>query len=271
LFVFGMFRTLEIMCWIGYTSADVIIISRWLGPTALGVYAVAMNFVTLPVSRFGPIINSIAFPAFALIQERPTEAQFYALKALRLTATVAVPVFFGICATAPEVVDVVLGPKWVIATPILGVLALATTFRAILIMFPNYLLGIGDARAGFWCTVTGVAIFPPAFLIGCHWGIEGVAYSWLIGYPIVFAINSLIVSRRGGLDFRAVLLAPTAPIIAGAIMVAVVAAARTALPAGLPRIGDLAILIAVGVSTYFIVLLSLFRSLAIEVYRVVRR
>ena len=67
------------------------------------------------------------------------------------------------------------------------------------------------------------------------------------------------------------LLAPTAPIIAGAIMVAVVAAARTALPAGLPRIGDLAILIAVGVSTYFIVLLSLFRSLAIEVYRVVRR
>jgi teichuronic acid exporter len=268
---FGIFRMLEIMAWITYTSADIIVISHWLGPTATGVYAVAMNFVTLPVNRFLPIINSIAFPAFAQIQEQRVDAHFYAVKALRLLATVSVPIFFGLCATAPEAVAVLLGPKWIIATPTFGVLALATTFRAILFMFPNYLLGIGDARASFWCAVTGVFVFPPAFVIGCQWGIEGVAYSWLIGYPAVFVINSFIASRRGGLDFSAVIAAPVGPMIAGAIMIAAVAAARVALPGGLPPVGSLGILIAVGAMTYCIVLAGLFRRAATEMVRVVYR
>ncbi len=132
LFAFGIYRTFEYTVWVTYVSADVLIISRWLGPTALGVYAVALNFATVPLSKIAPIVNATAFPAFAMVQARPAEARFYALKALRMMATIAVPVFFGVCATAPEVVDLVFGPKWVEAKSVLGVLALATTFRAIL-------------------------------------------------------------------------------------------------------------------------------------------
>jgi O-antigen/teichoic acid export membrane protein len=269
LFAFGIYRTLEYTVWATYISADVLIISRWLGPTALGVYAVALNFATVPLNKIAPIVNLTAFPAFAMVQGRPAEAQFYALKAVRMMATIAVPVFFGICATAPEVIDLVFGPKWVATKSVLGVLALATTFRAILIIFPNYLQGIGDSQAGFWCTATGAVIFPPAFVIGCQWGIEGVAYAWLIGYPVVFAINALIASRRGGLDFRALMLAPVRPMVAGLIMLAAIAAVRLVLPDGLPRIGYFAVLVAVGVATYCAVLFSLFRNLAMEMLRVV--
>ena len=206
-----------------------------------------------------------------VLQGRPAEAQFAILKALRMMATIAVPVFFGICATAPEVVDLVFGPKWVEAKSVLGVLAVATTFRAILIMIPNYLQGIGDLRAGFWCTATGAVIFPPAFVVGCHWGIEGVAYGWLIGYPVVFAINALITSRRGGVDFGALMLAPIRPMVVGVIMMAAVAAVRLMLPDGLPRIGYFAVLVAVGAATYCAVLFSLFRDLAMEMLRIVYR
>ncbi len=271
LFAFGIYRTFEYTVWVTYVSADVLIISRWLGPTALGVYAVALNFATVPLSKIAPIVNATAFPAFAMVQARPAEARFYALKALRMMATIAVPVFFGVCATAPEVVDLVFGPKWVEAKSVLGVLALATTFRAILIVFPNYLQGIGDSQAGFWCTATGAVIFPPAFVIGCQWGIEGVAYAWLIGYPVVFAINALIASRRAGLDFSALMLAPIRPIVAGVIMIAAVTAVRLVLPDGLPRIGYFAMLVAVGAATYCVVLFSLFRNLAMEMLRVVYR
>jgi len=271
LFAFGIYRTFEYTVWVMYISADALIISRWLGPTALGVYAVALNFAAVPLNKIAPIVNLTAFPAFAMVQGRPAEAQFYALKALRMMATIAVPVFFGICATAPEVVDLVFGPKWLQAKSVLGVLALAMTFRAILIMFPNYLQGIGDSQAGFWCTVTGAVIFPPAFVVGCQWGIEGVAYAWLIGYPVVFAINALIASRRGGLDFGALMLAPIRPMVAGVIMMAAVAAVRLVLPAGLPSIGYLALLAAVGALTYCVVLFSLFRNLAMEMLRVAYR
>jgi len=271
LLAFGIYRTFEYTVAVAYMSADVLIISRWLGPTELGVYAVALNFATVPLNRIAPIVNAIAFPAFAMVQGLPAEARFYALKALRMMATIAVPVFFGICATAPEVVDIVFGPKWGAAKSVLGVLALATTFRAILIIFPNYLQGIGDSQAGFWCTLPGAIIFPPAFFLGCQWGIEGVAYAWLLGYPVVFAINAFIAARRGGLDFSALMLAPMRPMVAGVIMMAAVTAARLVLPDGLPRIAYFAILVAVGAATYCAVLLSLFRTLAMEMLRVVYR
>ncbi len=271
LFAFGIYRTLEYTVWITYISADVLIISRWLGPTALGVYAVALNFAAIPLNRIAPIVNSTAFPAFAMVRGRPAEAQFYALKALRMMATIAVPIFFGVYATAPEVVDIVFGPKWVEAKSVLGVLALAITFRAILIIFPNYLQGIGDSRAGFWCATTGAVIFPPAFVIGCQWGIEGVAYAWLLGYPVVFAINAFIASRRSGIDCGALIFAPVRPMVAGVIMIAAVVAARLILPDGLPRIGYFGMLVVVGAATYCAVLLLLFRNLAMETLRLVYR
>jgi teichuronic acid exporter len=205
---YSTFRTLEALAFVVFTSADLLIIGLWLNPADLGRYTVARNFAGMPLNKIAPIINSVAFPAFAMIQGQPAAARYYALKAMRLMASVSVPVFFGIAAIAPEIVDIVFGGKWRGAEPMLAVLALATIFRAILLVIPNYLQGIGDARAGFWCTATGVVIFPPAFIIGCHWGAIGVCYAWLLGSPIVYVINALIASWFGRLDFKVLLMTP---------------------------------------------------------------
>ena len=128
---YSIFRTLDALAFVVFTSADVLIIGLWLNPTDLGRYTVARNFASMPLNKIAPIINSIAFPAFAMVQGQPAEARYYALKAMRLMATVSVPVFFGISAIAPEIVDIVFGEKWRGAEPLLAVLALATIFRAI--------------------------------------------------------------------------------------------------------------------------------------------
>jgi teichuronic acid exporter len=271
LFSFGIYRTFEYVVWMVFASADILIISRWLGPIQVGVYVVASNFAAMPLNKIAPIVNATAFPAFALIQERPTEARFYALKAVRMMAAIAVPLFFGLSVTAPEVVDLVFGPNWAAARPVLGILALAVTFRAILLVVPNFLQGIGDSRASFWCTCVGAVIFPPAFIIGCHWGVVGVAWAWLLGYPIMYSASALIASRRGGLDMRLLLLAPIQPIVAGLVMTATVTAARPLLPQTLPELVVFLALAAIGAMTYGGVLLILFRGLAMEVLQIFRR
>ena len=271
LFSFGIYRTFEYIVWMIFASADILIISRWLGPVETGVYVVAANFAMMPVNKIAPIVNATAFPAFALIQERPSDARFYALKAVRMMAAIAVPLFFGLSVTAPEVVDLVFGPNWSAARPVLGVLALAITFRAILLVVPNFLQGIGDSRASFWCTAIGAIIFPPAFVIGCHWGIVGVAWAWLIGYPIMYAASAMIASRRGGLDTRLLLLAPLQPIAAGIIMMAAVTAIRLLLPKTMPEFVMFATLVICGAVSYGGIVLLLFRDLAVELLRVVRR
>jgi len=225
----------------------------------------------MPLNKIAPIVNATAFPAFAQVQERPSEARAYALKAVGLMAAVAVPLFFGLSVTAPEIVDLVFGPNWTAARPVLGLLALAVTFRAVLLVVPNFLQGIGDSRASFWCTSVGAVIFPPAFVVGCRWGITGVAWAWLLGYPIMYAASAIIASRRGGLDIRRLLLAPLQPIVAGVIMMSVVAAARPLLPRALPEILIFASLAAIGAATYGGIMLVLFRGLATEMLQIFRR
>ena len=271
LFSFGVYRASEYVVWTVFSSADVLIISRWLGPAEAGIYVVASNFALMPLNKIAPIVNATAFPAFAQVQERPSEARAYALKAVGLMAAVAVPLFFGLSVTAPEIVDLVFGPNWTAARPVLGLLALAVTFRAVLLVVPNFLQGIGDSRASFWCTSVGAVIFPPAFVVGCRWGITGVAWAWLLGYPIMYAASAIIASRRGGLDIRRLLLAPLQPIVAGVIMMSVVAAARPLLPRALPEILIFASLAAIGAATYGGIMLVLFRRLATEMLQIFRR
>lgn len=271
LFDYGIYRTLEYTAWAACSSADIFIISRWLGPAELGLYTVAMNFAGMPLNKIAPILNATAFPAFAMVQSRKAEARFYVLKSLRIMSTIAVPVFFGICATAPEIVDLVFGANWVAAKPILAVLALATSFRAILLLLPSYLQGIGDSRAAFWSTMIGLLVFPPAFLAGTHWGIIGVCYGWLAAYPLVYALNALLAARRGGLDIGAFLFTPVQPMVAGAIMILATVLVRANLPPDMPEAARFAILVAAGAAVYAAILCLAFRGRALELVRLVRR
>ncbi len=257
---FGAFTTLEYTAFMITTTADVLIVSRLLGAAEVGIYTVVLNFAALPLSKVAPIVNSIAFPAFAMVQGDRKEASYYVLKGVRMMAVLVVPVFFGIAAVAPEVVDIVFGPSWAAARPLLPILSL----RAMLILLPNYLMGIGDAKGAFWCTGTGTAIFPLAVLLGCVWGLEGACWAWLVCYPVVFAIEGLIASRRGGFEYWAIVGAPLQPIVAGAVMAGAVTAVRLLLPGTLPEMVRTALLVVTGAVVYPAMLLVAFRPLAAE-------
>ncbi len=269
LLAFGAFSTLEYVAWAWFTSADVLIIGRLLGPESLGLYSVALNFAGMPLNKLSPIINQVAFPAFALVQHDPAQARFYAVKAMRLLGAILVPVLFGVSAVAPEIVGLVFGPQWTAAAPMLAVLAVAMGFRAILVVLPRFLQGIGDARAGFWCTATAGVVFPLAFLVGCRWGIMGVCVAWLVGYPVVFVLNCWVGARRGRLPLPAMLQTPLRPMAAGLVMLAAVAALRPALPG--PDLVRLAALAAAGAAVYLGVMALLFRGSLQEVAGLITR
>ena len=154
---------------------------------------------------------------------------------------------------------------------VLTVLAPAVTFRAILIVIPNYLQGIGDSLAGFWCTVASAAVFVPAFVIGCYWGTVGVAAAWLIAYPVVYVLNAAIAAKRGGLDFWAMLAVPLRPIALGIIMFMAVAVVRNMLPPSMPVISVLAILVCTGAVTYCAGVMLLARDIAQEMRQLLLR
>jgi teichuronic acid exporter len=188
LFVFGGQVTGTRVLWQFYSQADVLIAGKMLGHELLGIYSVAMHLASLPVHKLAPVLNQVAFPAFARAQHDSMVSQ-YVLKSLRLVCFFAVPVLWGISSIAPEMVNVILGPNWLPALIPLQLLALVMPLSVVSLFLNSAFQGIGHGAVAFRNVVTASVILPPAFLVGAHWGLLGLSLAWVVAFPIILTMN----------------------------------------------------------------------------------
>jgi O-antigen/teichoic acid export membrane protein len=192
---FGGNVTLSRLLWFFYTQADTAIIGKLLGKETLGFYSIAMQLASLPVLRISSIINQVAFPVFSRIQDNREQFSSFILKAARVLSLVGFPVLWGISSVADEVVSLFLGEKWHSAILPLQLLALMMPLRMIANFLPSAVDALGRPDVTMRNVLLSSIVMPVAFLIGCNWGLEGVAFSWIIAYPLVFFINTVRMLR----------------------------------------------------------------------------
>ncbi|MBL9013572.1 MAG: oligosaccharide flippase family protein [Myxococcales bacterium] len=197
-----------------YTNVDYPIVGFFFGDTALGLYRMAYDLVLDPVRIISNVIVDIAFPAFARLRHATDRliAQFVSFTRLNLitvmsfSAIVVVaaddvinvlfPKFrthwehfaFEVGGRTFEVYEEVTGAEW--AVRILGIVAV---LRAVGYVVPPLLDGVGKPERTFTYTLTAAIAMPLAYvsgavLLGPTMNFESVAVSWVIGYPIAFAV-----------------------------------------------------------------------------------
>ncbi|MBO9196856.1 lipopolysaccharide biosynthesis protein [Rhizobium sp. 16-449-1b] len=93
--------------------------------TSLGRYAVANDISVIPSqSIIGPAMQPV-MAAFSQVAQDPERMKLAFLKAARFVMLISIPVCFGISLTADLVADILLGPQWKSAAPLLSVLAIS--------------------------------------------------------------------------------------------------------------------------------------------------
>jgi len=131
-----------------------------------------------------------------------------------------VQVFFGICATAPEIVDIVFGQMAGDEADPRGARLWRPRSAPILLLLPPYLQGkIGDFTRRPLCTMIGLVVFSPRLLLGSEWGIMGVCYAWLRRLSACLcAERPSLPPAAAGSDMAALscLSHPVQPMVAGA-------------------------------------------------------
>ncbi len=223
---FGGAITLTRILWQLTYQSDVLIAGRFLSSAAVGLYSVSMHLATLPMNKVMGMINQIAFPAVARLQLELPRMRERLLTSLRMLALAAIPALWGISATAPEFVDVVLGDPWHPAIPALQIVSFVAPLRLLAAVLATALAALGRADLELRNTLVSAVALPAAFLIGVRLGITGLAAAWLIATPIVFAINFPPTWRTLGIGFGQLAASVRAPVIAGAVMYACVTVAR---------------------------------------------
>jgi O-antigen/teichoic acid export membrane protein len=237
-------------------NGDNLLVGRYLGTTALGVYAVAYNLMMLPTTRITERVRDVFYAAFARLQNDPRRLGEAWLRVNGLTGALLVPAFLGLFALAPDVVPVVLGRRWHEAVPVLQLLSLGGVASCLQAYNGNVYQALG--RPGrflrFMCFSTAVTF--SAFVIGLQWGIVGVAGSFAAARWIVLMVNTLGMSRLTSLNPLRPFGSYVAVLVRAGVMAVVVALGRLALldshVAAAPR---LVLLIAAGITVYALVTL----------------
>jgi O-antigen/teichoic acid export membrane protein len=267
---FGGLSTLNGILWHLFSQIDALIIGKIAGKEALGVYTVAMHLATLPLSKVLAVVQPIAFPTFARLQHDMARVRSGVLRAVRSMMLIAFPMFFGLSAVAPELVTVVLGPKWEAARFPLQVLPLVMPIRMIAGLVSPAVNGIGRVDIVVRNTGQALAVMALGFAVGSHWGVPGVALAWLLLYPLVMTFNFKRSLGALSLTRTDILRAMARPLVAALLMYLMVLAGREALPDGLPALARLVTLIGVGAITYTVATLAFNRADLRDLVRLAR-
>ena len=263
---FGGVVTGTRLLWQLTSQADILIAGRLFASNLVGIYAVSMQLATLPVSKVMTIINQVAFPAVARMQDETARLRQRLLSSLRLLAVAAIPVMWGISAVAPEFVDVILGDRWQRAIFPLQIVAFITPLRMVQMVLATALTGVGRADIELRNTIVGAIVLPAAFLVGAQGSVDGLAVSWLIAIPVVSALNFPRTLPALGFRLADLVGSVRAPLLAGATMYGAVTVTRFVLYEA-AEWARLLILILVGAVAYLFTVCAADRAVWLDVRR----
>jgi teichuronic acid exporter len=195
--------------WADFASnyADKLIVGKWLGATALGLYNLGFTFLMLPTARLGYIVTRVGFPVFARLRDNKPALQHYFNKLSRDMITLLFPVYAGLALFSREVILIVFGAAWLPAVPVLTILAIGGLVRSCSAVFPQLLKGLGNPRLLFiWMLVWSAVLilFLSVFLVARP-TVESAAWSRTAAKFLVELALLWWLAGRCGVRFTPVL------------------------------------------------------------------
>jgi len=210
-------------------NADNLLIGRYLGPTALGPYALAYNVMLAPISRLTWPIVEVFFPAFSQLQNDPERIAGAWVRVNRVIGAITVPAMLGLVVVAPEFVNVVLGERWEDAIPVIRLLAWVGLLQSLQGLNSSILQARDRTNLLLRYAVVVLIASLTAFGVGVQWGIVGVAAAYSISSTIVEPYYTWLTARSMGTTLRSFATGLAPVFEASVAMVIVVALVRAAM------------------------------------------
>jgi O-antigen/teichoic acid export membrane protein len=172
-------------------QGDNMVVGRWLGPAALGAYGRAYQLMAMPAALFADVLDTALFPAMAKVQGDPQRLTTAYRRGVSLVALVMLPASALLFTLAPEIVYVLLGPKWSNAVAPFQILALGMLFRSSYKMSDSICRATGAVYRRAWRQGVYGALVVVGAWVGQHWGLPYVA----LGVSIALVVNFLLMAQ----------------------------------------------------------------------------
>ena len=242
------------LSWNLYSDADFLVAGRVLGAPALGAYTFAWNLATLPVEKVTGLVGQVTPAFFSANQSDVGGLQRYLLTLTEGIALITFPVTIGLGLLAPEFVALVLGERWSGVVAPLEVLAFYGSIRSVSALLGPLLTALRETRFLMWINVTAAVLMPIAFYLGSRWGPAGIAWGWIVAYPLVALPLYVRTFRKIGMSVQKYLGAIRPALDGSLAMILAVSMLKWTIPPAWPLYVRFAVEVTGGAAAYLIVL-----------------
>lgn len=177
-----------------------VLLGRFWGADAVGLYGRAYQLITIPNDNLNSAVGEVAFAALSRVRHDPPRFRSYFLKGYSLVLGMTIPITIAVAIFAPDLIAVLLGPKWKGAAQIFRLLSPTILIFALInpIGWLIFSLGMVGRSLKVACVMAPVVI--SGYIIGLPYGPKGVAiaYStamtlWVVPH-IAWGLHGTVVS-----------------------------------------------------------------------------
>lgn len=212
---FGGTLTLNgLVAYAAYNSEKVLI-GRFWGVDAVGIYGRAYQLVNIPIDNLNSAVGEVAFSALSRVKDEPPRLRSYFLKGYSLVVGLTLPITIACALFANDLIGVILGPKWSATAPIFRLLAPTIVIFAIINPLGWLLNSLGLVVRSLRIALVFAPIIIIGYVIGISHGPQGVAF----GYSAVMLLWVLPhiawCTWKTPVSMRDVLAAAGRPLVSG--------------------------------------------------------
>ena len=161
-------------------NADSILIGKYIGSIALGLYSKSYQLLMLPITQLRNPLNTVAIPALGTMQHDDHKYRQFYRRYLFILAFFSMPLVVTLGVFSEEVISVVLGNQWYEAASIFKILAVCSFVQPLTGTVGLVMISRGETKKYFIYGVVNAVFTIMGFTIGLNWGIEGVATSYVL-------------------------------------------------------------------------------------------
>jgi PST family polysaccharide transporter len=171
------------LAWIVYQDGDFAVAGRRLGLSAVGDYGMAWTLATSPIEKVTMVLSDVTPTLFSAAQNDRVALRRYFLNLSELLCLATFPAALGLALVSHDLVDVVLGPKWVGVAGPLALLALYAGARSVTSLFGHLFNATRETRFAMWTSLALAVALLAGFIVGSYWGPAGIACAWILIHP----------------------------------------------------------------------------------------
>jgi O-antigen/teichoic acid export membrane protein len=167
-------------------NAQNILLGRFWGAHALGLYGRAFQLATLPVEQFSSTLGVVAVSGLSAVQHDADRLSRSFLRGYSLLVSATIPIAIACPLFADEIIHVLLGDKWMGVAPIFRLLAPTSLVFALANPLSWLVTATGRIGRAVGLTAATTPVVIVGVLLGVSHGPTGVAVGYSAAMLLIF-------------------------------------------------------------------------------------